>query len=86
VLASLRIDGSGLDNLRDLRDGRALFEAVCRVGLEGVVATNVASRYGANERGWIKTKNPTYWRRDAEREAVARSRQRRATLASHPPG
>jgi hypothetical protein len=29
------------------------------------------------ERGWIKVKNPNYWRRDAEIEAVQRSRERR---------
>jgi len=28
-------------------------------------------------RGWIKTKNPSYWRRDSEREAMQRSRERR---------
>jgi hypothetical protein len=33
-----------------------------------------------NERGWIKTKNPNYWRRDSEREAMQRSRQRNRVL------
>jgi bifunctional non-homologous end joining protein LigD len=58
-------------------DGAALFDSVCRFGLEGVVAKRLSSRYGANQRGWIKTKNPNYWRRDSEREAMQRSRERR---------
>ena len=58
-------------------DGAALFDAVCKLGLEGVVAKRLLSRYGANQRSWIKTKNPSYWRRDSEREAMQRSRERR---------
>jgi ATP-dependent DNA ligase len=54
---------------------------VCRLGLEGVVAKRLSSRYRANTRGWIKTKNPSYWRRDLERDAVAKSRGRRAAIA-----
>jgi ATP-dependent DNA ligase len=55
-------------------DGAALFDAVCRLGLEGVVAKRLSSRYRANQRGWIKTKNPSYWCRDSERDAMQRSR------------
>ena len=51
---------------------------VCRFGLEGVVAKRLSSRYGANQRGWIKTKNPNYWRRDSERETMQRAREHRA--------
>jgi bifunctional non-homologous end joining protein LigD len=58
-------------------DGPALFDAVRKLGLEGVVAKRLSSRYRANQRGWIKTKNPNYWRRDSEREAMQRSRERR---------
>jgi bifunctional non-homologous end joining protein LigD len=58
-------------------DGPALFDAVCRLGLEGVVAKRLSSRYRPGERGWVKTKNPNYWRRDSEREAMQRSRERR---------
>jgi ATP-dependent DNA ligase len=47
------------------------------MGLEGVVAKNHSSLYRPNDRGWVKVKNPHYWRRDAEREAVARSREKR---------
>lgn len=56
-------------------DGHALYEAVCDLGLEGVVAKRTASRYGANVRGWVKVKNPN-WRRDAELEAMQRARNR----------
>ena len=55
-------------------DGDALY---ARSGLEGVVAKRLASRYRTNQRGWIKTKNPNYWRRDSERTAMEQSRKRR---------
>lgn len=61
-------------------DGKALFGAVCELGLEGVVAKRIDSRYGPNRRGWIKTKNPNYWRLDLEREAMQSSRERRERL------
>jgi len=59
-------------------DGAALYAAVCEHGLEGVVAKKRSSHYRPGERGWVKTKNPDYWRRDDEREAIARFRERRA--------
>jgi ATP-dependent DNA ligase len=40
-------------------DGPALFDAVCKLGLEGVAAKRLSSRYRANQRGWVKTKNRT---------------------------
>jgi hypothetical protein len=41
----------------------------------------------ANQRGWIKTKNPNYWRRDSEREAMQRTRERRPrTRVQRAPG
>ena len=58
-------------------DGDALFTAVCGMGLEGVVAKKCSSSYRSGERvGWIKVKNPSYWRRDSEREAMSRKRRR----------
>ena len=51
------------------------------MGLEGVVAKKHASLYRPN-RGWVKVKNPNYWRRDAEREAMQRSAERRARVGS----
>jgi hypothetical protein len=32
---------------------------------------------GRASEGWVKVKNPNYWRRDSEREAMQRSRERR---------
>ena len=57
----------------------ALCSAVCKLGFEGVVAKKLTSRYRPNDRGWIKVKNPNYWRRDAEREAMSRKHERRRT-------
>ena len=55
---------------------RGALEAVCEHGLEGVVAKKRTGLYRGGERGWIKTKNPSYWRRDSELEAMQRSRER----------
>jgi len=51
------------------------------LGLEGVVAKKLTSLYRANGRGWVKVKNPNYWRRDMEREAMQRSSERRRARA-----
>ena len=61
-----------------LVDGRALFTAACELGFEGVVAKNHSSLYRPNDRGWVKVKNPNYWRRDLEQEAMAQKHERRA--------
>jgi ATP-dependent DNA ligase len=63
-------------------DGEALYSGVCELGLEGVVAKQVTSLYGATKRGWVKVKNPNYWRRDAEREAMRRSAERKQISVS----
>jgi hypothetical protein len=34
--------------------------------------------YRSGERGWIKMKNPKYWRRDSEMEAMQRSVRKNA--------
>jgi ATP-dependent DNA ligase len=77
-LERLGLDGPRWTTSETFDDGQALYGAVCERGLEGVVAKRATSRYRPNERGWVKVKNPDYWRRDLEREAVARSRERRA--------
>jgi ATP-dependent DNA ligase len=41
-----------------------------------VVAKKLTSCYRPGERGWLKIKNSNYWRRDAEREAMALRRER----------
>ena len=58
-------------------DGQVLFDAVCEHGLEGIVAKRATSLYRAGQRGWIKIKNPGYWRRDQELESLRRSHERR---------
>jgi ATP-dependent DNA ligase len=58
-------------------DGPALCAAVCEQGLEGIVAKRSTSMYGSGQRGWIKVKNPGYWRRDQEIESLRRSHERR---------
>jgi ATP-dependent DNA ligase len=59
-------------------DGAALWESVCERGLEGVVAKKLGEPYRPGERGWVKRKNPSWSRYEAEREAVTRQRSRRA--------
>jgi bifunctional non-homologous end joining protein LigD len=54
-------------------DGEALFEAVCSHGLEGVVAKRRSGKYRPGYRGWVKVKNPDYWRRESEVRAFARA-------------
>jgi ATP-dependent DNA ligase len=43
--------------------------------LEGVVAKRRSSRYRPGERGWVKTKNRTYWRYEIERESAIKARR-----------
>jgi bifunctional non-homologous end joining protein LigD len=56
-------------------DGEALFDAVETMGLEGVVAKRLEEPNRPGERGWVKRKNPAYWRLPLEREAVQNRRQ-----------
>jgi ATP-dependent DNA ligase len=40
--------------------GDALWERICALGLEGVVAKKRSGHYLPGRRGWIKTKNQEY--------------------------
>jgi ATP-dependent DNA ligase len=41
------------------RDGDKLFEAVCKLGLEGIVSKRITSPYRSGpSRAWIKVRNP----------------------------
>lgn len=62
-LGQLGLDGIGWATTEAFDDGRALFAAVCELGFEGVVAKQHSSLYRPNDRGWVKVKNPNYWRR-----------------------
>ena len=63
-------------------DGDALYAAVCERGLEGVIAKWRRASYQPGVRAWIKAKNPDYWRRGTELEAVTRSFERRRAQVS----
>ena len=76
-LERLKLDSQAWTICERFDDGRALFTASANSASEGIVAKNHSSLYRPNERGWVKVKNPNYWRRDAEREAVRRSAERR---------
>jgi len=76
-LERLLLNGNAWTTSETFDDGHALFEAVCRLGFEGVVAKSHTSLYRPNDRGWVKVKNPNYWRRDAEQEAMSRKHERR---------
>jgi bifunctional non-homologous end joining protein LigD len=79
-LESLGLDGRAWTTSETFGDGRALYAVVCELGFEGVVAKNHSSLYRPGERGWVKVKNPSYWRRDAECEAMTRKHERRARV------
>ena len=51
-------------------EGAALYAIVCERGMEGVVAKPSGGAYRPGYRGWIKLKNPNYWRLEEERELV----------------
>jgi bifunctional non-homologous end joining protein LigD len=78
ILESLELDGPWWTTSEAFDDGTALYAALCEHGLEGVVAKKRTSLYRTGERGWIKKKNPDYWRRDSVIEAMQRSRQQRS--------
>jgi len=70
------LDGPGWATSETFEDGHALVQSVWELGLEGVVAKKRSGRYRPGERGWIKAKNPSYWRRESEIEGVRRSVER----------
>jgi hypothetical protein len=51
--------------------GEELFEAVCGLDLEGIVAKRRTDRYDARTR-WLKIKNPTYGEAEGRRELFER--------------
>jgi bifunctional non-homologous end joining protein LigD len=76
LLESIRLE-SPVYIAPTFEDGRALFDAVCRDGLEGIVAKRLRDPYKPGQRAWVKIKNPDYWRRASEIEAVQKSIERR---------
>jgi bifunctional non-homologous end joining protein LigD len=74
-LESLDLNGVHWQTPETFDDGEALFEAVCAHELEGVVAKRRNSTYRPGERGWVKTKNRSYWRYEMERESAINKRR-----------
>lgn len=69
--------GWGRARLADVfDDGQVLFDAVVEHGLEGIVAKRRDGFYRSGQRGWVKVKNPNYWRREYEIELMQRRRER----------
>jgi ATP-dependent DNA ligase len=80
VLESLALNDGHCLTPDTFDNGHALYQAVCEHGLEGVVAKRSASTYRPGQRGWVKIKNPGYWRRDQEIGSLRRSLDRHALL------
>ena len=57
LLEQLELESQRVRLVATLKDGEALFAAVCERGLEGVVAKRTRDPYRPGERQWVKTKN-----------------------------
>ena len=75
TLEALELDGRTWTTPDTFNDGEALWEAVCERGLGGVVAKPMRSLYRPGKRGWIKMKNPDYWRRESEMATIRSARR-----------
>jgi bifunctional non-homologous end joining protein LigD len=73
LLEGLALEGDYWWTTPAYDDGDALWEKVCALGLEGVVAKKRSGHYPPGRRGWIKTKNRAYWRYPLEVQAARRS-------------
>jgi bifunctional non-homologous end joining protein LigD len=63
--------------------GQALYEAACRLDLEGIVAKRKNSRYvSTRTRNWLKVKNPDYSQAEGRKELFDRWRGRPTALGS----
>ena len=67
-LEALELRGPRWHTSERFDDGEALYETVCELGLEGVVAKPSGGSYRPGYRGWLKIKNPGYWRATEELE------------------
>ena len=56
------LEGDAWSTTPSHTDGEALWENVCDLGLEGVVAKKRSGHHLPGRRAWIKTKNRDYWR------------------------
>jgi bifunctional non-homologous end joining protein LigD len=53
MLEQLDLQGPYWNVTETFDDGPSLYRGVCNLGLEGVVAKQMTSRYGAAKRGWV---------------------------------
>jgi ATP-dependent DNA ligase len=53
------------------KEGRPLFNAVCRLDLEGIVAKRMDDGYGPKAQ-WFKILNPTYSQKEGRAELFER--------------
>ena len=72
LFEDLALEGDHWSTTSSYPDGVALWEKICELGLEGVVAKKRSGHYLPGRRGWIKTKNCAYWRYPLEVEAALR--------------
>jgi bifunctional non-homologous end joining protein LigD len=70
LLEELALDGDSWSTTPSHSDGESLWEKVCELGLEGVVAKKRSGHYLPGRRGWIKTKNRDYGRYPLDLEAA----------------
>jgi bifunctional non-homologous end joining protein LigD len=52
------------------RDGKALFQEICRMDLEGIVAKRKLGIYKDDGLGWLKIKNPKYTQAEGRRHEL----------------
>lgn len=74
LLHTLSVERAGVQVVATFEDGRALYQAVCDRGPEGVVAKRLREPYRPGERLWVKTKNRATRRFAEESAGVGRRR------------
>jgi hypothetical protein len=81
LLESLALNSSYWMTPETFADGPELYAAVCKHGLEGIVAKRASGTYRPGYRGWLKVKNPYYWRREGDEGYAAAARASRRVVA-----
>jgi bifunctional non-homologous end joining protein LigD len=71
-LEALELRGPSWHTSERFDDGERLYATVSEHGLEGIVAKPSGSAYRPGHRGWLKIKNPDYWRRPDELRLACR--------------
>jgi hypothetical protein len=75
---SLKLDGKRGRRARGSTTGARCSPRSASSASRASLRRSTRACIGPTIAGWVKIKNPNYWRRDAEREATVRSRERRA--------